>query len=149
MLGIFGITAVVIALLATTTFQNAVLATVSRMLRCSAQSVIGQDRAYWVAHEADLPGEAFTLFALDEIVIHLISSHHYTRYRILIIRTRARQQRNCADRDGVVCNLRRIHTWRRYVEAVRTQTMQQDYYSYIIIIMILIEITTDSNRNDI
>lgn len=112
MLGIFGITAIVITLLAATTLQNAVLTAVPRVLRCSGQSVVGQDRAYRVAHEADLPGEASTLLALDEIVIYLIGSHHYARHCILIVGTRARQQRNRADRDGVVCNLRRIHARR-------------------------------------
>lgn len=89
MLGIFSITAIVITLLAATTLQDAILATVPRMLRRSGQSVIGQDRTYRVSYEADLSSEAFTLFALDEIVIHLISSHHYTRNRILIVGTRA------------------------------------------------------------
>lgn len=77
MLGVFGITAIVVTLLATTTLQNTVLATLPRVLRRSAQGVVGQDRTYRIAHEADLPDEAFTLLALDKIVVHLIGSQHY------------------------------------------------------------------------
>lgn len=89
MLAVFGAPAVFITLIAG--LQYAVLAAVPRMLRRPAQSIVGQDRAHGVAHEANLPGETFALVALDEVVVNLISAHHNARDSILIVRARARQ----------------------------------------------------------
>lgn len=122
MFAVLGVSTVFITLVAG--LQYAVLAAVSRMLRRSTQGVVGQDRAHRVAHKTNLPGETFALVALDEVVVHLIGAHDNARHRVLIIRARARQQWYGADRNSIVRDLRSVHARRRYVEAVRTQTVR-------------------------
>lgn len=110
----------------TVTFQDTVLAAVPGVLRRPTQSIVGQNRAYRVTHEADLPGKPFAFVALDKIMIHLISAHHYARHCILIVRTWACQQRNSADRYGIMRDLRSIHAWGWNVETVRTQAIKSN-----------------------
>jgi len=83
------VSTVIVALLAAA-LQNAIFAAVSRVLCRSAQGIIGQNRPHRVTHKADLSTETFTLVALDEVMIHLVRTHHHARHCVLIFGTRAR-----------------------------------------------------------